>query len=147
MVTVAAVVLVLLPLPAIAAVCFNASPLLDVVVMDVAGQGGSFFSLAGEVVGWCGTGTSMPLSGAAHIRPDGKAHFGISIHGPVGSPATCVPGWYQGTLNAPAFNTGTGFHRNALGGTTALTFVAVTCPTIPQAVEGLTGPGGGTVLP
>lgn len=133
------------PLPALAAVCFRASPLIDIAVIEVEGAAGPFFSLIGEVVNWCGTNTSMPLSGSAHIRPDGNAHFGVSIQGVVGT--TCAPGWYQGTLNPPTFDTGTGFHRNAFGSTTTLTFSAVSCPTIPQEAGTLFGPSGGEARP
>lgn len=141
-------VLLLLPLQALAAICFNVSPFTDVAVIELAGQGGDFFSLVGEVVNWCGSGTSMPLSGSAHLRSDGKAHFGVSIHGPVGAPtATCVPGWYQGTLSPPSFNSGSGFHRNDLGTVTAITFVPVSCPLIPQQPNSGLGQGGGTISP
>lgn len=121
-------VLLLLPLQALAAICFNLSPLPDVAVIEIAGQGGDFFSLVGEVVNWCGPGTSSPLSGSAHLRSDGKAHFGVSVHALDGS-ATCNPGWFTGTLDPPSFNSGSGFY-NRFGGTTAVTFVAASCPLI-----------------
>lgn len=121
-------VLLLLPLQALAAICFNLSPLPDVAVIEIAGQGGDFFSLVGEVVNWCGSGTSSPISGSAHLRSDGKAHFGVSSHD-IGPSPTCGPGWIQGTLDPPSFNSGSGFY-NKYAGTAAVTFVAASCPLI-----------------
>ena len=133
--------LVLLPVQTWAAVCFNVvrGVVTDVVVIEVVGQAGPFFSLVGEALIACGTGTnSMPLSGSAHVRSDGKAHFGISISSltvPSGLVAPCVPVWIQGTLDPPAFNTGTGVVRFEGSPSAAFPFTAASCPPLPQMVD------------
>src|SRR5687767_3473083 len=101
-----------------------------VVVARAVAQAVEFFSVVGEVVNWCGPGTSMPLSGSAHINAAWNIHFGISVHGTV--PTTCTPGWYQGTINGPTFNSGAGFLRNEGGSELAVTFTRVACPPLPQ---------------
>ena len=131
--------LVLLPLRAQAAVCINPSPLTEVWVIEIAGQGGPFFSLVGEMVGRCGPATSYPLIGSAHLRPDGKAHFGGTISAP-----DCSPGWFTGILAPPNFNSGSGIFQYYTGSANNLTFVPATCPTLPQTPGGATGPGTGT---
>ena len=124
----------LLPGQALAAVCFNVSPYIDVVVLELQGEpAGGYFNLVGEVVGTCGEGTSMPFNGTAHLRNDGKAHFGLVVHSPdVTSTVSCAPYSMQGTLDPPSFNSGAGFIGSSSVAATAVTFSAVACPAIPQ---------------
>ena len=124
---------ILLPAQALAAVCFTPSPFVaDVLVIEVTGSAGGFFSLAGEEVGACGPGTSMPLHGSAHLKADGKAHFGVTVLSSSGNPP-CVPGIYQGVVDPPAYTSGSGFHQNlATGVTTPVTFIPAACPGLPQ---------------
>lgn len=130
------VIAILLPAQALAAVCFTPGPFSpqEVLVIEVTGSGGGFFSLAGEYVGACGPGTSMPLHGSAHLRPDGSAHFAVSI---ISAASQCLPFRIQGTVNPPAFNNGSGFHQidllvNNQIVTTPVTFIPATCPGLPQ---------------
>jgi len=124
----------LFPTQAMAAICFQLSPYSDVVVLELQGApAGGFLNLIGEVVGTCGDGTSMPFNGTAHLRDDGKAHIGFVVHSPdVTSTVTCTPYSVQGTLDPPSFNSGAGFVGSASLAATAVTFVSVSCPAIPQ---------------
>lgn len=132
--------LLLLPLQALAQVCFRPSPFSTVVKIGISSGSGEFFDLVGEEVGSCGAGTSGPFSGTAHLRSDGKAHVGLGNH--IVSGTTCGPYWYTLFLNPPTFDTGTGFHRNIFGITTTLTVTAASCQPLPQQLE--SGPYPGT---
>ena len=130
------VIAILLPVQALAAICFTPSPFPDVLVIEVTGFGGTFFSLAGEDVGACGPGTSMPLHGSAHLRADESAHFAISV---ITAASQCVPARIQGRVNPPGYNTGSGFHQiDVFAGTppqivtTPVTFIPAACPGLPQ---------------
>lgn len=135
-------VLLLLPLQALAAVCVNAAPFSEVLVLEIEGTIGAFFDLVGEHVGTCGANTSRPLSGTAHVRSTGVAHFGTISHN---SSSSCVPVFIQGTLNPPSYTSGTGYYRNTAGGAGALTFSAASCPALPEALGGPAGTTTGTV--
>lgn len=131
---VAMVIGILLPVQAFAAVCFQ-DQLGDTFVIEVAVQAGQFFSLVGEVVGSASgngiiqSGASFPLVGSAHLRGDGTAHFGITVHA---DDETHFPMWSQGILNPPDFNTGSGFLDELGLNFVILTFSPATCPALPQ---------------
>ena len=122
-------VLLLLPLQARAQICFAVAPLNQVLVLSLTGPPapGGFFNLVGIRVNDLPSTPDRfnPLNGSAHLRLDGKAHFGVIIHG---GDATTPVEWWQGTLNPPDFNTGTGFYRESGGGSGPLTFSPAPCP-------------------
>ena len=120
----------LIPAHALAAICFQLAPYDDIIVLEIQGEpAGGFYNLLGEAVGSCGEGTSFLVSGAAHLREDGKAHFGITVSS---AAVNCVPFTVQGTLDPPSFNSGDGYVGQWTSANTAVTFTAVTCPAIPQ---------------
>ncbi len=133
-------VMAMLPLPALAAICFQMTPIsgttpyTDVIVLEVdGGPAGIYHNLLGEVVNACGDGTSMPLNGVAHLRDDGKAHFAITVHSFIveNSAVPCLSYSVQGTLDPTSFNSGAGF-LSTNSGVNAITISAVDCPDIPQ---------------
>ena len=134
------VAMAMFPGQALAAICFQMTPVsqttpyIDIVVLEVdGGPAGIYYNLLGEVVNACGDGTSMLLNGAAHLRDDGKAHFGIRVQSVMTiESGSCLPYSIQGTLDPPSFNSGAGFVGNNAGGITAVTFSSVECPAIPQ---------------
>lgn len=133
------VIVLVLPVQAFAAVCFQSAAntgRTDNIKLTVEGSSEEFFSLVGEAVRVsCSATQSAPLSGSAHVRPDGTAHFGAFIAGT----ASCFPIIISGTLNPPAFNTGSGvidIPSNDTFGTT--TFSAISCPALPQGTEAAT---------
>jgi hypothetical protein len=107
---------------------------VHVIVLTAAGAGDQFFSLVGEDVatGFCSHGQqSFPFTGSAHARADGTVHFGLRVD--FIDAGSCVPFTVQGTLNPPAFNTGTGFFRYDDGSLNeTVTFTAETCPALPN---------------
>ncbi len=124
----ATVVAVLLPAQALA-VCFQ-DQWGDIFKVRPAVQVGIFFSLVGEFVGATGGltlpgGTSFPLVGSAHLRPDGKRHFGATVYA---VDAFNVPFWVQGTLDPPSFDSGSGVESDLSFGLNALTFSPAACP-------------------
>ena len=130
-------VMLLVPLPAYAAVCFRSlstdTARTDNIKVTLAGSGEEFFALVGEAVrvSCSGSAQSAPLTGTAHLRADGKAHFSVFI----GGTAACLPLNISGTLDPPAFNSGSGtidIPSNDTFGTT--TFSAISCPTLPADV-------------
>ncbi len=124
----AVVLAALLPVQALAAVCFQLAPAQDVLVIEVDGQpAGGYFNLVGEDVGTCGPGTAMPLNGTAHFRSDGNVHFGVIIHSTTSS---CAPFTIQGILDPPFFTSGSGFVGNAIVSGIPVTFAPVSCPGI-----------------
>lgn len=140
-------VFVLLPLQAWATVCFKMTTFADVFVIEAVGTVGPFVSLVGELVGRCGPGTSAPISGTAHMRADGKAHFGLAMLSPaITAAGECPGGWVQGTVDPPNFNSGTGAIQNTSGGVVNVTFVPVSpCPPpLPQGPESAAGSGIGS---
>lgn len=146
------VAVVLLPAQALATFCLTDTPLIDVFVLSVVGTSpDGFFSLVGEAVNWCGTGTSMPLTGSAHARIDGTFHVGLTVTGPVGSPPTCFSGWVQGILVPAVGVGGAGFLHNQSGFTSAMTLkLQPTCaaiPGLPQAPASDSGLFGGIAQP
>ena len=91
------------------------------------------FRLVGEVIGICGPGTSGPLNGNAHLRPDGVAHLGMVYH--IGGGPGCPPAFVHGTLNPPSFNSGSGFLWFLNGPNEPVGFSPAACPPLPQMVE------------
>ena len=96
-------------------------------------------------MGICGDGTSGPLSGSAHFRIDGSAHFAVhaisATHPPCGSVS------YEGTLNPPFFNTGSGAYRNAFERVDIPFTPAASCPDVPGLPEKPAGAAAGNGLP
>ncbi len=119
-----------------AATCFRivGTQNVHVLVLTAAGAGDQFFSLVGEDVatGFCSHNQqSFPFTGSAHARADGTVHFGVRVDFIDAGP--CVPFTVQGTLNPPAFNTGTGFFRYDDGSLNeTVTFTAESCPALPD---------------
>jgi hypothetical protein len=126
-------VMLLLPVQTFAAVCFKASfgTSEATIKLTVAGVAEEFFSLVGEGIKTsCASSAleSAPLTGAAHLRPDGKVHFTLSI----GGTTTCDPIMFQGLLDPPSFNTGNGTYDEINGGFGDATFSAAACLPLPQ---------------
>src|SRR5574341_2205134 len=106
----------LLPGPALASTCVSAAevgmPPVMTLVIDVAPVG-SFFTLVGEIVPLPGDPCTAgaPIVGSAHLRGDGKVHFGL-MGLSVAPPATdCFAIWLTGTVDPPSYTTGTAFAR------------------------------------
>jgi hypothetical protein len=124
-------VVLLLPVQTFAAVCFKASfgSSEATIKLTVAAVAEEFFSLVGEGIKTsCASSESAPLTGTAHLRPDGKAHFSVTI----GGTASCDPIMFQGLLDPPSFNTGSGTFDEINGGFGDATFSAVSCLPLPQ---------------
>jgi hypothetical protein len=133
------VIICLLPAQGFAAVCFQSTSTdterTDNIKLAVGAPVEEFFPLLGEAVrvSCSESAESAPLTGTAHLRSDGKAHFSVFIGGTAG----CFPLIIEGTLDPPAFNTGSGnidIPSNETFGTT--TFTAISCPSLPQKQSG-----------
>lgn len=112
-----AVIMLLLPVQAFAAVCFRSQAQngfagisgdvndLRVVLVNPSPSEG-FFSLVGEARrSSCDPSENAPLTGAAHIRlSDGAAHFSVFI----GGTAHCLPVVIEGIVHPSTYNSGTG---------------------------------------
>ena len=101
-----------------------ATALQDVPGRTSAGFAPGIFSAGGEAV-LDGGAASAPLTATAHLRTDGRAHVGITVHS---ATSTTVPFWVEAVLDAPGFDKGSGFFVNAAGSSGALTFAPATCP-------------------
>ena len=141
------VVLVLLPVQALAAVCFQTTDSIPgVVVVALLGQVetlGSrttvpplsaftgFFGLLGEFINPCGgggVGQSTPVIGTAHLRSDQKAHLMIYV----GPTNICGASVYEVILDPPSYSSGTGTQEiMAAGFRRSVNFVAApSCPPV-----------------
>jgi hypothetical protein len=87
---------------------------------------GTFFLLGGQYVP-TGGGARAPISGVAHLRPNGNGQLGFTIHS---SNATDFPVIGQLTLNPPNFNSGTGSQDSLNGGFKSLTLTPAACPAV-----------------
>jgi hypothetical protein len=115
--------LVLAPMSANAAGCFNPSvegAPFTMLVIELVGGTAPFFSLIGEVVSNTAQGrVSSPVSGSAFVRADGTAPF--TLLGAVGV------GPVIGTLSPPAYD-----HGVVQGVMASIPITAVPCPALPQ---------------
>lgn len=134
-----AVIMLLLPLQAFAAVCFRSQGVSvggrtdDVrVILVNPGPSEGFFSLVGEAIRTsCAPSESAPLTGSAHLQsPNGPAHFSVFI----GGTASCFPIILQGILHPPTFNAGTGTLDVPSNDTfDDADFFPIPCPPLPQS--------------
>ena len=125
-------VALLLPVQTFAAICFKASygSSETTIKLTIQGVAEEFFSLVGEGIHTsCGVSLqSAPLTGAAHLRSDGKVHFSVTIGGTAG----CDPTAFSGLLDPPSFNTGNGTYDIVNGVFGNATFSAASCIPLPQ---------------
>jgi hypothetical protein len=118
----------MIPVAANAAVCFK-GPGEEITLLEIVGSAGRYFSIVGEhfTAPDNPDQNPQPLSGVAHLRPDGSAHFSYTA---VGSVALIYA--VTGTLLPPNFNTGSGFESLIIDSTvfsgTPVTFSPATCP-------------------
>ena len=123
----------LLPAQALAGICFKSTTGTGeqmIVKLTVAGQAEEFFNLLGEAIhtAGCATSESSPLNGTAHLRSDGKVHFGMTVRGTL----HCDPVMLQGLLNPPSYDSGSGTFDIVNGDYGNASFSAVACPSLPQ---------------
>lgn len=128
------------PLQALAQVCFQLSPFTDILEIGISGVGppGDNLDLTGRNRGAnCGVDADIPVSGAAHVRSAGNAHFAAVLYGS----STCFTVWVHGQLNPPSFNSGSGSFRRSNETSGALTLI----PSFPCPISGhkVTGDGAG----
>jgi hypothetical protein len=94
-------VALLLPVQTFAALCFKASygSSETMIKLTIQGVAEEFFSLVGEGIHTScgGSSESAPLTGAAHLRSDGKVHFSVTIGGTAG----CDPTAFSGASRSP----------------------------------------------
>jgi hypothetical protein len=126
----------LLPASSQATLCFK-TQLGSIVQMEVLGPAGGFFALMGDLKSPPGLGElSAPFSGTAHLRPDGFVHFGVQIHSAVQQPPPLIvePFTLEGTLNPPAFTSGTAtaFFPSGVVSPVPLTLSPSPCPAPPS---------------
>jgi len=125
-------VALLLPVQTFAAICFKASygSSETTIKLTVQGVAEEFFSLVGEGIhANCSVSLqSAPLTGAAHLRSDGKVHFSVTVGGTAG----CDPIAFSGLLDPPSFNTGNGTYDVVNGVFGNATFSAASCIPLPQ---------------
>ena len=127
----------LLPVTAGAATCFGMASgptTFGTVVLAIETTAEGFYAVAGEVVGPCPSGAtqSVPWAGVAHLTGSGAAHLSGSVPGT----ASCLPFFFNATLQPPAYTTGTGrvdVPSNGTGG--AVTLSPAACPALPQVAR------------
>jgi hypothetical protein len=121
----------LVPFPAFAAVCFSVAAgasSFGTMVLAIEGQGEQFFDLVGQVVAPCNSaaaGERVTLTGSARLDAAGNAEFSATVPGT----AACFPYLVSGTLQAPAFASGSGrVDVPSTGQTGAVTLAPAACP-------------------
>jgi hypothetical protein len=122
----------LLPVHALAAVCFK-DQAEETLSLEIIASVGGVISVAGRFVTnqapVTDPGAHLPVTGVGFLRSDGKATVGLTVHGV--SP-TQSPFIIQGVLDGPLFNSGTGRLENVANGfTETLTWVPANCPLFP----------------
>jgi hypothetical protein len=122
---------ILLPCPAVAAVCFSVTAgtaSFGTMVLAVEGQGEQFFDLVGQVVAPCSTAAAderVTLAGSARLDAAGNAEFSATVPGT----ASCFPYFVSGTLQGPGFASGAGrVDVPSTGQTGAVTLAPAACP-------------------
>ena len=124
-------VLLLLPLEALAGICFSTSgfPVPVTFDFDLMSQGqlqpGKFLGIGGEVFGWCPGTTPALMSGMARPKSDGKIQFGFTIHAVRVNPA-CIHGEGEGEVEAD-LSRGLLTVRSAQGSVFVVELLRATC--------------------
>jgi hypothetical protein len=115
-----------LPLETSADVCFEAAlgSQTGTFNIDIAASNDQFHSIVGEFV--LPTGRT-PIVGTARVRPNGVAEIGLVLPA---NPGTNEAFTIRGTLNPPAFNTGSALFQSLTGqeSATEIFFGAAACP-------------------
>ncbi len=127
-------VLLLVPVEALAGICFSTSGFPTPVILDfdLMSQGqfqpGTFFAIGGAITGWCSGTTPALMSGTVRHQSNGKFQVGVTIHAARVSPG-CVDGVGEGEVEAN-LQSGSMVFRTALGSAFAVTLSSSGCPAL-----------------
>jgi hypothetical protein len=98
-------------------------------VLAVAPGPEGFFAVHGELVNPCtgGAGQSGVVTGTAHLRPDGKAHLGLSV----APTSACGGSFFEAILDPPSFSSGVGQVDTASANFfQSITYTPASCPAL-----------------
>ena len=131
---VVALVAVLVPIQALAGVCFSING-FTTIFLAVGPISEGFANLVGEAVSPCKltngnpSGESAPFTGSAHARANADAQFWLSV----GGTASCFPISVQGTLVAPSYDSGSGTVESpSTNGVANITITPAGYPALPS---------------